>query len=89
MAKKNDKTGVSTEWYIRHSTDTGSPEFQIYTVGQKVALLQQHVKENHKDFDAKRTLLRLVAKRRTLLRYLKTNDLEKYSMVSKATWLKV
>lgn len=49
----------------------------------KITDLQEHLKANHKDFDAKRSLLRLVAKRRTFLRYLKDNSLETYLTVSK------
>jgi ribosomal protein S15 len=36
-----------------------------------------------KDYDAKRSLLKKVAKRRRLLKYLKNVDVEAYSKVSK------
>ncbi len=86
-AKK--ETGDQAVWYQRHELDTGSPEYQINLMTTKITDLQEHLKANHKDFDAKRSLLRLVAKRRTFLRYLKDNSLETYLTVSKKTGLKV
>lgn len=76
-------------WFQRHELDTGSPEYQINLMTTKITMLQEHLKTNHKDFDAKRSLLRLVAKRRTFLRYLKETLLETYLIVSKKTGLKV
>jgi len=43
--------------------------------------LQDHVNSNIHDVDAKRSLLRKVAKRRTLLKYLKDVHLERYTAV--------
>lgn len=79
----------STTWFQRHDQDTWSPEYQIHLITERISTLQEHLKSNHKDVDAKRTLLRLVAKRRMLLRYLKDNDLEVYMNVAKATGLKI
>jgi len=89
VAKKTQATGDQAVWYQRHELDTGSPEYQINLMTTKITDLQEHLKTNHKDFDAKRSLLRLVAKRRTFLRYLKNNNLETYLTVSKKTGLKV
>ena len=79
----------STNWFQRHDQDTWSPEYQINLLTTKITTLQEHLKVNHKDFDAKRSLLKMVAARRTFLRYLKTNALDRYLMVSKKTGLKV
>ena len=69
--------------FQRHDKDTGSPEMQIGILGDEIALLQAHVATNPKDYDSKRSLLKKVAKRRTLLRYLKSRDLDAYSKISK------
>lgn len=87
MAEKKQQD--QAVWFKRHDLDTGSPEYQINLMTTKITALQAHLKANHKDFDAKRSLLRLVAKRRTFLRYLKDNNLETYLNVSKKTGLKV
>lgn len=88
VAKKKT-TATQDVWFQRHELDTGSPEYQINQLTIKVTALQEHLKTNHKDFDAKRSLLRLVAKRRTFLRYLKETQIETYLTVSKKTGLKV
>lgn len=69
--------------------DTWSPEAQIERLTQDIQLLQEHVSNNKKDYDAKRALLQKVAKRRRFLRYLKENHLDRYAEVSKKTGLKV
>ena len=69
--------------------DTWSPEAQIERLTQDIQLLQEHVANNKKDYDAKRALLQKVAKRRRFLRYLKENHLDRYAEVSKKTGLKV
>ncbi len=82
------KAAVKETWYKRHDSDTGSPEYQIFLMTEKITMLQAHLKVNHKDYDAKRSLLRLVARRRQLLKYLKNNNLERYQVVAKKMGLK-
>jgi len=84
MAEK--KTGMS---FKRHDNDTGSPEAQIERLTAQITMLQDHVAKNKKDFDAKRSLLQKVAKRRKFLKYLKETNLESYADISKKTGLKV
>lgn len=76
------------QWFKRHETDTGSPEYQVFLITERIAQLQWHLKVNHKDYDAKRTLLRLVSRRRQHLKYLKSNNLDRYVVVSKKLGLK-
>ena len=72
----------------RHKNDSGSPEAQLETLSNHIKMLQDHVSNNPKDFDAKRSLLKKVAKRRKILKYLKENHLETYTEVSEKTGLK-
>ncbi len=87
--KKTDEVTLELPRYQRHDKDTGSAEYQVFQLSQKIASLQWHLQANHKDYDAKRTLLRQVAERRSHLRFLKANDMDKYVIVSKKTGLKV
>jgi len=73
----------------RHDKDTGSPEAQIERLSEEITMLQGHLAQNKKDFDAKRSLLQKVARRRRFLRYLKNTNLESYTEVAKKTALKV
>jgi len=63
--------------------DTGSTEGQIALFSHRIAHLTQHLQSNRKDFGTQRALLNLVGKRRSLLDYLKTNDIERYRAVIK------
>ena len=84
MATKKEK-----DIFQRHNKDTGSPEAQIGRLTQEIEMLQGHLTKNKKDFDAKRSLLQKVARRRRFLKYLKETNLESYAEISKKTWLKV
>jgi len=54
-----------------------------------VTQLQEHLSNHAKDVDAKRSLLKKVARRRKFLKYLKEKNLERYNVVSKKLKLKV
>jgi len=75
--------------FQRHDKDTGSPEVQAGLLSTEIAQLQDHLAAHKKDYDAKRSLLKKVAKRRKFLKYLKGKDLDTYSTVSKKLDLKV
>jgi small subunit ribosomal protein S15 len=74
--------------FQRQTNDNGSPEVQIAQLSFEITELQAHVKEHDKDVDAKRSLLKKVARRRKFLRYLKENALERYGFVTKKLGLK-
>ena len=59
-------------------TNTGSTEGQIALFTYRIGHLTDHLKKNRKDFGTQRALQLLVGKRRSLLDYLKTKDIEKY-----------
>jgi small subunit ribosomal protein S15 len=59
-------------------TNTGSTEAQIAMFTKRIADLTEHLRSNRKDFGTQRSLIRLVGKRRSLLDYLKSRDIEKY-----------
>lgn len=91
VKKKSTKATVSKvdSSLKRHEKDTWSPEAQINLLSHEVELLQAHLVLHPKDVDAKRSLLKKVAKRRRLLKYLKDNNLSVYTQVSKKINLKV
>lgn len=67
--------------FQRHEQDSGSSEFQIALLTEKINNLTSHFKTHKKDFGSKRGLLVLVGRRRKLLDYLKRKDFEKYKEV--------
>lgn len=64
--------------YGTSETNTGSTEGQIAMFTERINALTEHLKTHRKDFNTRRSLLRLVGKRRNLLNYLKHKDIEKY-----------
>ena len=74
--------------FQRHEKDNGSPEVQIATLTFEVTVLQAHLNLHQSDIDAKRSLLKKVARRRKYLRYLKENFLERFNLITKKLKLK-
>ena len=58
--------------------DTGSPQVQIAVLSERIKNLTAHFQTNKKDHHSRRGMLKLVARRRKLLDYLKTNDNAEY-----------
>jgi len=69
--------------FQRHENDNGSPEVQVAILTWEIQNLQNHLAEHPKDVDAKRSLLKKVARRKKFLRWLKENDIDRYNLVSK------
>ena len=77
MLRKDEKTAV-IEANRTHETDTGSPEVQIAILTKRINDLTEHLKVQKKDHHSRRGLLKMVGKRRNLLAYLKSKDIERY-----------
>ena len=63
--------------------DTGSTEGQIALFTHRINYLTGHLKNNRKDFNTERSLVMLVGKRRSLLDYLKSKDINRYRAIIK------
>lgn len=58
------------EKFAQHPTDTGSPEVQISLLTERINHLTDHFKIHAKDHHSRRGLLKMVAHRRGLIKYL-------------------
>src|SRR5437899_6803924 len=67
--------------YRTHNTDTGSPEVQIAILSERITYLTEHFKTHKKDHGSRRGLLKIVGKRRRLLDYLRTYNVDRYREV--------
>ena len=74
--------------YKIHGEDTGSPEVQIALLTEEIKRLLLHLKTHPKDLHSKRGLLKMVAKRRKFLNYLKNEDQKRYKSIVKKLGLK-
>jgi small subunit ribosomal protein S15 len=64
--------------YGRSYSDTGSTEVQVALLTARINELTEHLREHRKDHHSRRGLLMLVGKRRRLLRYLQSSDIDRY-----------
>jgi small subunit ribosomal protein S15 len=64
-----------------HEKDTGSADVQIALLTKRINELTEHLKDHAKDHSSRRGLLKLVAKRRSLLDYLKRTASDRYQTV--------
>ena len=76
MNLKNKQEIVKT--YGKNEKDTGSTAVQVAMMSQKISERTEHLKSNQKDFATKRGLLMMVGKRKRLLSYLKSQNLDEY-----------
>jgi len=61
-----------------HESDTGSPEVQVALLTHRIEYLTEHLKVHKKDHHSRRGLLMLVGRRRRLLNYVKTKNIQRY-----------
>ena len=71
-----------------HDKDTGSADYQAALLTKRIIYLTDHLLTHKKDFSSRRGLLTLVARRRKLLDYLKTDSKERYLKVIKELGLR-
>lgn len=64
--------------YGKNEKDSGSTAVQVALMSQKISELTEHLKSNKKDFATKRGLLMMVGKRKRLLAYVKSQNLDEY-----------
>ena len=77
MITKEIKAQIVAE-YGKTPNDTGSTEVQIAILTYRIRELTEHLKTHKKDHHSRRGLLKMVGKRRGLLDYLKSKDIEAY-----------
>ncbi len=83
MLTPKQKTKLLQEHQV-HTKDTGSPESQIALFSAEIEALSRHLKKHPKDNSSRVGLLKMVAKRKRLLDYLKRTDEKRHGkLVSK------
>jgi len=81
MLTKEEKAKIMAK-YGRVEKDTGSPEVQIALLTADINKLNGHFKQHPKDNHSNRGLLKKIGKRRDLLKYLKSEDLDRYTTLT-------
>ncbi len=79
---KEIKAGIFKK-HGKTAKNTGSAEGQIALFTHRIDHLTGHLKNNHKDYNTERSLVKLVGKRRSLLDYLIKTDVLRYRAIVK------
>jgi len=69
--------------YGASKNDTGSPEVQIALLTTRVNNLMPHFEVHKLDYHSKRGLFKMIGRRRSLLKYLKRKDEDRYLKIIK------
>ncbi|MCQ2911494.1 MAG: 30S ribosomal protein S15 [Clostridia bacterium] len=77
MMTKEAKAEIVAK-YGKSAQDTGSPRVQVALLTTRISELTEHLKSNQKDFHSRRGLYKMIGQRRSLLNYIKKNDIEEY-----------
>ena len=88
MAMTAERKTELMKTYATHEGDTGSPEVQVAILTERITYLTDHFKTHKKDHHSRRGLLKLVGRRRRLLKYLRTNDEDRYKTLIKSLGLR-
>ena len=77
MISKEQKQGIAAQ-HGDAETNTGKPEVQVAIFTARINDLTEHLKTHRKDHTSRLGLLKMVGKRRRLLAYLRSRDIERY-----------
>ncbi len=83
MAVTKERKAELIKEFGKDVKNTGATEVQIAILTDEINNLTEHLKENKHDYHSKRGLLMKVGKRRSLLDYLKKNNVVSYREVIK------
>jgi len=83
MALTKEKKAEIVKKFARGKEDTGCTEVQVAILTEEINELTEHLNTHIHDYHSKRGLLKKVGKRRSLLNYLKENDVVRYRSLIK------
>ena len=88
MAISKERKAELVKQFGKTEKDTGATEVQIAILTEEINNLTEHLKNHIHDYHSKRGLQMMVGKRRSLLDYLKANDVVSYRNVIEALGLR-
>ena len=81
MALTKETTSSLVSKYGANEGDTGNVKVQIALLTERINHLNEHLATHQQDNHSRRGLLKMVGKRRGLLDYLKSKDIERYRAI--------
>ena len=78
-----ERTAELIKEYGNNEHDSGNVEVQVAILTERIRNLTEHLKVHKKDNHTRRGLMKLIGKRRGLLKYIKSRDIEQYRSLVK------
>ena len=88
MALTKEAKAEIIKKFGKDAKDTGSTEVQIAILTAEINELNTHFETHIHDFHSKRGLMKKIGQRRSLLAYLKKEDLKRYEALIKELGLR-
>ena len=88
MSIEKNKTLKIIKDFWSNENDSGSADVQGAILTERIKNLTEDLNTHKKDFGARRGLLSMVAQRRTLLKYIKNKNEDRYSNLIKKLGLR-
>jgi small subunit ribosomal protein S15 len=88
MLDKKSKEKLIKKYRV-HDTDTGSPQIQIAILSAEIDELSEHLKSHKHDYSSRRGLLRKLAERRRMLKYLQKENADAFKELAIKLKLKI
>lgn len=85
--KTMSKTDVVSKFKINEK-DTGSPEVQIALITKRLEYLQGHFSKNKNDIHSQRGMFTMINRRKSLLAYLRKENIDRYRSTISALGLR-
>ena len=79
MALKKTNKADTVKQFMRDEKDTGSPEVQVALLTHRIKQLTTHLKSHKHDVHTRYGLTKMTSQRYRLLRYLKKQDMDRYT----------
>ncbi|QTQ12132.1 30S ribosomal protein S15 [Treponema parvum] len=78
MALTKETSAAIVSRFGAKENDTGNTKVQVALLSERIKQLTAHVQRFPKDSGAKRSMMKLVGQRRSMLKYLERRNLEVY-----------
>ena len=78
-----ERTAELIKEYGKGEGDSGSVEVQVAILTERIRNLTEHLKVHKKDNHTRRGLMKLIGRRRGLLKYIKSRDINEYRALVK------
>ena len=88
MSINKDQTTKIIKDFGTNETDSGSADVQVAILTERIKNLTEHLKKHKKDFGSRRGLLSMVGQRRNLLKYIKSKNEDRYTILIKKLGLR-